>query len=152
MPDIEVKPELNEAQEKLRHRMGYIGMVDKRDTLYEARNDALGIIERASTPADAMTATFMLYNTVAHELAKRCICLDGRQYTKGELVDLLFGGSHTEDLTIDFSRPCTWDAEARKLGIDPHEYVWAYEKEGPRKFGGPLNLAEALRDRMLGVE
>ncbi len=143
--------ELNDRQERLRHQLGYMGMVAKRDTIYEARNDAVRLIEGASTPSDAMTATFMLYNTVVHELAKRCVPLGRNNTTKGELVDMMFNGSGIE---IDTARPQTWDDAVRPLGIDPHEYVWAYSKEVGSKYymGAPLHLGQEMMNRILGLE
>ena len=139
---------LNDEQVKLRYRLGYMPMVAKRDTMREAMEDATKIAEASENTSGTMTAMFLLYNTLVHKMAEKCIPLGAKNMSKGDIVKLLYGSTHTEEQTIDFARPYSWDVEMRANGTNPDWYVWVYKKGG-MSGGEPLNLAEAMLEKIM---
>jgi hypothetical protein len=141
---------LNPAQADILTGLGYCPLVTKHDTLYQAHSASQAMAEREPNTPVVLTAVFMLYNTMCYELAKRCVPLNRTNVSKGDLVNLLYGGTHTDKQTIDFATPLAWREAMRDLNVDTTWYVWVYPKQGPDRHGGkPLNLAEAWAERMV---
>ncbi len=60
--------------------------------------------------------------------------------TKGELIKLM---TLRDGCEVDCARPLEFDNQCRMIGVNPHDFVWFYDKQSTTQyFGRPMSLSD----------